>query len=85
MAPKTEDAMTPLQRDIMAVLQARKGHDNFVADLETLEAIFIDTLVDRNVIRTALSRLVTRGYLKEDQRGWLLTEAGKQHLSILTA
>lgn len=77
--------MTPLQRDIMTVLQSRKDQTGFVADLKTLESIFIDTLVDRNVILTALSRLVSRGYLKEDQRGWLLTEAGEQHLSILTA
>lgn len=71
--------MTPLQRDIMSYMQARLDRTDIIADLETLENVFIDVLIDRTVILTALEQLVKRGFVKEDQGGWQLTEAGAQY------
>jgi hypothetical protein len=71
--------LTPLQRDILVILQSRQSQADIKADLHTLEEVFIDTLTDRTVILTALSQLVTRGFLCEDQGRWLLTEAGEKY------
>lgn len=76
--------LTPLQRDILAILQARKNQDDAIADLETLVNIFLDTLIDHNVILAAVNQLTKRGYLREESDGWMLTDAGAQYTPPLS-
>lgn len=71
--------MTPLQRDIMLILQARTRQTEDVVDLETLETIFLDTHTERPVILAALEQLVRRGLVKENGGRWILSAEDGSH------
>ncbi len=76
--------MTPLQRDIMLILQARTRQEEHVVDLETLETIFLDSHTERAVILAALDQLVKKGLVKEDGGRWVLLAEEGQHSRILS-